>query len=214
MSLCPIVGMPKICAIGFIRRNCHMTSPVAASGPTIDNVILTASSAETATLSSEFSDLPGTRTSHPLITIVGLLVRTASAISLSVPQLPPTTITASALLTTRPLRSSPRPVGKATERKAFPFTREFPGRSPTVIPPSLCAPRHTASMTPPSPPQITMHCCCARSLPSRWAVSTSDDVAASGPTTATYGALRVAGEECDGALWDMVGLPGLASPWA
>ena len=63
----------------------------------------------------------------PFSAITGTPVRTASATSLSVPHEPPTLTTTSLDRTSRPLRSSPRPVGIATVTCGFASSRESRG---------------------------------------------------------------------------------------
>src|SRR5215831_17135647 len=137
---------------------------------------------------------------QPPITTVRFLVRLARAISLRVPQLPPIAITASLTLTTRPLRSSPIPVGSATDKYGLAAPRSRPGSRPIVRPPTSDAPWHAAAMTPPRPPHTKTTPRSASRLPTCFAISISSSVASSpGPTTATYAVLRDApgGGEAD-----------------
>ena len=99
---------------------------------------------------TSISPRPRSHVSRPTTGVPFLI---ASAISDSVPHSPPMATTASAARTTRPLRSSPMPVGIATVTNGFAVYRWRDGSRPTVMPPAACAPRHAASMTPPKPPQ-------------------------------------------------------------
>src|SRR5215212_285381 len=110
-----------------------------------------------------------------------------SAISLRVPHAPPIATIASAARTTSTLRSSPSPVGTATCTQPLASPRSSPGSSPTVIPPRERAPRHAASITPPSPPQTSTASAAAISAPTSSAASSSSRLARPGPTTAIHG---------------------------
>ena len=116
----------------------------------------------------------------------GTPVRLASAISLSVPQLQPTATTASAARTSRPLRSSPRPVGSVNVFSGAAPARSGPGSSPIAVPPASLAPRAAACITPFMPPVSTTAPRSASPRPTARAVSRSPARAESlGPTTAT-----------------------------
>src|ERR1700759_1522085 len=64
----------------------------------------------------------------------------ARAISDSVPDAPPTAMTASAAPTTRALRTSPRPVGSAICTHSLASRRSVPGRIPITVAPASRAP--------------------------------------------------------------------------
>src|SRR3954454_10218015 len=130
------------------------------------------------TPSSPSTQLPTPKTGFPL--------ERANAISASVPQAPPIATTASAARATRPLRISPRPVGRLTSRWAFASERSSPGRMPTVVPPACFAPRDAASITPPRPPVTTVAPSSASRRPADSACSSCSAVAELAPITATY----------------------------
>ena len=89
----------------------------------------------------------------------------AYAISASVPQLPPTAITASPLAATARFRACPTPVTISWSSHSLPACRSIPGRTPIVVPPAAFAPRAAAAMTSPRPPVTTTHPRPARSRP-------------------------------------------------
>src|SRR3954453_11920563 len=128
---------------------------------------------------------PSSQVSSP---ITGLPAFNASAISLSVPQAPPIATTASAARTMSALRASPSPVGIASTTHPFASSRSEPGSNPTVVPPRERAPRHAASITPPSPPHTSTAPAAAIPAPTSSAASSSSGSARSGPTTAIQGA--------------------------
>src|SRR3954447_3234376 len=111
-----------------------------------------------------------------------------SAISLRVPHAPPTATIASAARTTSAWRASPSPVGTATCTQPLASPRSSPGSRPTVIPPRERAPRHAASITPPSPPQTSTAPAVAMPAPTSSAAASSSALARPGPTTAIHGA--------------------------
>src|SRR3954451_8631916 len=125
--------------------------------------------------------------SHVPTPITGLFILSASAISESVPNSPPTATTASALLATIALRASPNPVASATVRCRDASTRSSPGRIPMETPPTPSAPPAAAFITPPSPPHTRTHPASARARPSASAVVSSHSVALLAPITAMYG---------------------------
>src|SRR4051812_31471586 len=94
--------------------------------------------------------------------------------------------TASAARTTSALRASPRPVGSATTTQPLAASRSVPGSSPTVSPPRERAPRHAASMTPPSPPQTSPAPASATAAPASSARTSSASAARPGPTIAIH----------------------------
>ena len=116
----------------------------------------------------------------------GFPVRSANAISESVPYAPPTATTASAARTTSGLRISPNPVVIATVTCGFAAPRSEPGSSPTTVPPAPAAPRDAASMTPPSPPHTTTAPASPSNRPTASARAASSVEASPGPITATY----------------------------
>src|SRR3954452_1713288 len=128
----------------------------------------------------------GAAMSHVPTPTTGRPSLSASAISESVPKLPPTATSPSAARTTRPLRSSPRPVAMTTVTHGLAAARSVPGSSPTVTPPASPAPREAAAMTPPRPPQTTTAPARASSRPTSYAVASSWAVASPEPTTAMY----------------------------
>src|SRR5205085_11493861 len=69
----------------------------------------------------------------------------ANPISASVPQRPPTAITASPLATTARLRAWPIPVTTTWSIHSFAPARVSPGRIPIVVPPADFAPRAAAA---------------------------------------------------------------------
>ena len=91
--------------------------------------------------------------------------RFAKAISVSVPQLPPTAITASPDAATAKFRICPSPVATAWSTHSFASLRLVPGRMPIVVPPAAFAPRIAAAITSPSPPVTTLQPRSARSRP-------------------------------------------------
>jgi hypothetical protein len=98
-------------------------------------------------------------------------------------------IAASAARTTSPLRSSPKPVGRASVTCGLASARSSPGRMPTLVPPACAAPRQAASITPPRPPHTTIAPRSARRRPSSSAMLACSGVASPDPITATYTAL-------------------------
>src|SRR5215467_2932787 len=129
---------------------------------------------------------PRLESSQVSIPTTGFPVFSASAISDSVPNSPPMAMTTSAARTTSAFRASPSPVGIATSTQAFASPRSVPGRIPTVVPPVDFAPRQTASITPPRPPQTTTARRLASSRPTSSAWSNCSRSAAPEPTTATW----------------------------
>src|SRR5579859_4090285 len=95
--------------------------------------------------------------------------------------------TTSAARTTRPFRSSPRPVGIATCTHSLATLRSLPGRIPIVMPPPSRAPRHAAAITPPRPPQTMCAPALAKPRPIVSADCISCSAATLAPTIATYG---------------------------
>src|SRR4051812_4388645 len=130
---------------------------------------------------------PPRRSSHVPSPTTGRPALRPSAISLRVPHAPPIATIASAARTTSALRASPSPVGTATWTQPLASPRSSPGSSPTVIPPRERAPRHAASITPPSPPQTRTAPAAAISAPTSSAASSSAGLARPGPTTAIHG---------------------------
>src|SRR3954468_1592352 len=125
--------------------------------------------------------------SHVPIPITGLLILSASAISESVPNSPPTATTASELRATIALRASPNPVAIATVTYRDASSRSSPGKIPIDTPPTASAPRAAAFITPPSPPHTSTHPASASARPSDSAVVSSHSVALLAPITAMYG---------------------------
>ena len=78
------------------------------------------------------------------------------------------------------LRPSPSPVGIATSTNSFASARSAPGRIPTVVPPASFAPRHAASIAPPSPPHTSTTPREPSSRPTASATSHSSGVASPG----------------------------------
>ncbi len=117
--------------------------------------------------------------------MTGTPVRNANAISESVPYAPPTAITTSTERTINAFRISPIPVVIATVTCGFASARARPGSNPTTVPPAAAAPRATASITPPRPPQNTTAPAWASSRPTASARAISSAVASLGPMTAT-----------------------------
>src|SRR3954468_18510651 len=131
---------------------------------------------------------PPRASSHVLSPTTGRPVLRPNAISLSVPHAPPTAMIASAARTTSALRPSPNPVGTATCTQPLASLRSSPGSSPTVVPPRERAPRHAASITPPSPPHTSTAPAAAIPAPTSSAAASSSGRARPGPTTAIQGA--------------------------
>ena len=82
--------------------------------------------------------------SHVPTPTTGRPIRSANAISESVPKPPPTATSASTARTMSALRSSPMPVAMAIETQGFAAERSSPGSSPMVVPPASRAPRQAA----------------------------------------------------------------------
>ena len=118
----------------------------------------TASSGVVARLDA-FHRKPGSRIT------TGRPSRIAKAISVSVPQLPPTAITASPDAATAKFRMCPSPVATAWSIHSFASERLVPGRMPIVVPPAAFAPRAAAAITSPSPPVTTLQPRSASSRP-------------------------------------------------
>ncbi|GAA3677746.1 hypothetical protein GCM10023081_15010 [Arthrobacter ginkgonis] len=77
---------------------------------------MTSRSRRTASSAEATRTGPSAGNSHPPIENTGTPLRQASAISLAVPQLPPTAMMPSQERTSRALRISPSPVGRDTVR--------------------------------------------------------------------------------------------------
>ena len=118
----------------------------------------TASAALAATSTPSTAGAPSSATT-------GRPSRRANAISASVPQLPPTAITASPDAATARFRACPIPVTTTWSAHGFAPSRRSPGRIAIVVPPADFAPRCAAAMTSPSPPVTTVHPRSARSRP-------------------------------------------------
>src|SRR5581483_5804944 len=137
---------------------------------------------------------PGGGASSQLAMATTLLPsRRACAISDSVPQPPPTAITALADATTARLRAWPRPVATTCEQCSLASPGSAPGRIPITVPPAPAAPRAAASIAPPSPPHTTTAPASASRRPTSSASAATSGAAAPGPMTAIAGArFRVA----------------------
>ena len=107
----------------------------------------------------------------------------ANAISASVPQLPPTAITASPEAATARLRACPIPVTTTWSAHSFAASRSSPGRIAIVVPPADFAPRCAAAITSPSPPVTTAQ---PRSASRRPTSSAAASHSAPLPITATW----------------------------
>src|SRR6202035_5600645 len=117
--------------------------------------------------------------------IAGRRLRTARAISDSVPSPPPKATTPSAVRARIALRPSPSPVAIARSTYWFAAAGSSPGSNPMVSPPAARAPRAACSITPVSPPQMSTASRSAMPRPSSKASSASDVRGSDSPQTAT-----------------------------
>ncbi len=141
--------------------------------------------AASSTARTPATGVPPRSSSHVATPKTGFPARRAKPISVSVPHPPPIATTASAAPATSALRASPSPVGSASTTQPFASSRSLPGRIPTVMPPRDRAPRQAASITPPSPPQISVAPAAAIAAPASSAsASSAADASAPVPTTA------------------------------
>src|SRR3954449_13215117 len=165
-------SFPDVC------RGCYERRPSASA--TASDGLFIAAMPSTASPPRASSHVPSPTTGRPVLR--------PSAISLRVPHAPPTATIASAARTTSALRASPSPVGTATCTQPLASARSRPGSRPTVIPPRERAPRHAASITPPSPPQTSTAPAAAMPAPTSSAAASSSVPARPEPTTAIQGA--------------------------